>query len=548
MTAQRRLDSRWWEVAGVVGAALLGAIAVALLLGSQRADVLLFGADSTVMPLVERSIARGEPFTWRMTSTVFAVEIPIFAFLGLFVKSSTALVLVSGVVNYMFLYAMLRWIAAIIAQAWHRAGGVALSLAAVAIPALAVALEVSRTVRTVEFASMLLATSYYYPVLIGMFLAVALIARIVQVGEVAVASFRWRAAGLALATAILVVSNPLFAGWAVAPLSLALIALALWRGLSARLVAATIGAMGVGVVLALFGRELLGDVVGKDATKYIGGVSGALSYYLHDTLIASASTWRGVVEMVLIVILVGLSVYVAVRAFRARPPLELLFAAIAPPLIVVVVIGGAIATGAGAARYLQPVLFAPLISLLVLAELWRRKRADAADSDAIVRSPAPRRAVAVLAVLLLVGGGAATVRLIDYGANTRYTATDCLMSWLDGRDLTGAGDFWIARPMAAFGPEELRLVQMDGRAEPVDWMTNKYDFEQDREISYVVVEQHSWFPTAQGKFSDQYRLYRDTLGEPREIIACDTANYWIFDYTGTEGSTILTRQLSAARK
>ncbi len=98
--------------------------------------------------------------------------------------------------------------------------------------------------------------------------------------------------------------------------------------------------------------------------------------------------------------------------------------------------------------------------------------------------------------------------------------------------------------MAAFGPKELQLVQMHDNGKPMAWMTNRHDFEQDREITYAVVEQDSWFPTANGKSSGQDRVYLDTLGEPREIIACDSDNYWIFDYAGTEGAEIMTRQLS----
>src|SRR5699024_11487967 len=150
---------------------------------------LFFGADSTVMPLVQRSIEDGEPFQWRMTSTIFAVEIPIFALLSLVVKGVFTRVLVSGSVNSVLLYLMLRWIAGVLGARLSRPVKIGVGLLGVAIPALMVALEVTWTVRTIEFASMLLSTSYYYPVLIGMFAAVAMVARMMQVPGRAQAGF-----------------------------------------------------------------------------------------------------------------------------------------------------------------------------------------------------------------------------------------------------------------------------------------------------------------------------------------------------------------------
>src|SRR5699024_4635899 len=241
-----RGSSRWLELAGVLGAVLLGAIAVSLLLGTPRAENLFFGADSTVMPLVQRSIEDGEPFQWRMTSTIFAVEIPIFALLSLVVKGVFTRVLVSGIVNYVLLYLMLRWIAGVLGARLSRPVKIGVGLIGVAIPALMVALEVTWTVRTIEFASMLLSTSYYYPVLIGMFAAVAMVARMMQVPGRAQAGF---AVALGVMTAVLVMSNPLFVGRAVAPIlgTLFLMLLGRRRGVAWRVLWVATLATGVGM-------------------------------------------------------------------------------------------------------------------------------------------------------------------------------------------------------------------------------------------------------------------------------------------------------------
>lgn len=568
-----RGNSRWLELAGLLGAVLLGAIAVSLLLGTPRADNLFFGADSTVMPLVQRSIEDGEPFQWRMTSTIFAVEIPVFALLSLVVKGVFTRVLVSGIVNYVLLYLMLRWIAGVLGARLSRPVKIGASLIGVAIPALMVALEVTWTVRTIEFASMLLSTSYYYPVLIGMFAAVAMVARMLQVPGRAQAGY---AVALGVMTAVLVMSNPLFVGWAVAPIlgTLFVILLGRRRGVVWRVLWTTILATGVGMAAALVIRDRLGDVVGKGADQYVGGVSVALEYYSRYTIGESLQTWRGVVEMVLLVVLIAFSVYVAVHGIRRSDSVELLFAALIPPVIVVVIVAGTILTGAGAARYLQPLLFAPLIAVVVWAAQRAQPRAvggpqvgqaattdpaetgtgEDIDSRDPAREPAGNpggRAVrvgaGVAAVALLVGGTVALVDLGRFAASTRYTATDCLVEWIDGRDIAGAGNFWLVRPMLAFGPDGLQLVQMEDAVTPTVWMTNRYDFEQDRKISFVLVEQRSWYPESSTEFSEQKNVYPKTLGAPAEIIGCDDDEYWIYDYAGTPGEEILTERLSAWR-
>ncbi len=564
-----RGSSRWLELAGVLGAVLLGAIAVSLLLGTPRAENLFFGADSTVMPLVQRSIEDGEPFQWRMTSTIFAVEIPIFALLSLVVKGVFTRVLVSGIVNYVLLYLMLRWIAGVLGARLSRPVKIGVGLIGVAIPALMVALEVTWTVRTIEFASMLLSTSYYYPVLIGMFAAVAMVARMMQVPGRAQAGY---AVALGVMTAVLVMSNPLFVGWAVAPIlgTLFLMLLGRRRGVAWRVLWVATLATGVGMAVALVIRDLLGDVVGKGADQYVGGVSVALEYYSRYTIGESLQTWRGVVEMVLLIVLIAFSVYVAVRGMRRSDSAELLFAALVGPVIVVVIVAGTILTGAGAARYLQPMLFAPLIAVVVLAAQRAQPRtmveslqdapSEAPDpgEDPAGGDPVPEPAAGpggrgvrvgagAAAVALLVGGTVALVDLGRFAAHTRYTATDCLVEWIDGRDIAGAGNFWLVRPMLAFGPDGLQLVQMEDAVTPTVWMTNRYDFEQDRKISFILVEQRSWYPESSTEFSEQKNVYPKTLGAPAEIIGCDDDEYWIYDYAGTPGEEILTERLSAWR-
>src|SRR5699024_2995120 len=263
---------------------------------------------------------------------IFAVEIPIFALLSLVVKGVFTRVLVSGIVNYVLLYLMLRWIAGVLGARLSRPVKIGVGLIGVAIPALMVALEVTWTVRTIEFASMLLSTSYYYPVLIGMFAAVAMVASMIQVpGRVQVCCAVW----LGVMSAALVRSNPLFVGWAVAPIlgTLFLMLLCRRRGVSWRVLWVATLATGVGMAAALVIRDLLGDVVGKGADQYVGGVSVALEYYSRYTIGESLQTWRGVVEMVLLIVLIAFSVYVAVRGMRRSDSAELLFAALVGPVI-----------------------------------------------------------------------------------------------------------------------------------------------------------------------------------------------------------------------
>ena len=524
------------EGLGLLVAATLGIAAVAILMPTPRGELLFFGADSTVMPLVAHSIQAGDPFQWRMTSTVFLIEVPVYYLICLIFPTAVAAVVASGVLNFVLLYATVRAVLAVLAPTWARGVRIATALATCVIPVVAVSLETSTTVRSAEVASMLLATSYYYPVTIAMIGCVALLAHLIRSRAAAPERSLGRySVVVTVVTTVLVASNPLYIGWVGVPLVLTLAVLAV-TGRIQRSAAVLVGvAFAVGGVLAWCVRVLLSDYLGPNVADHFGDTGNALEYY-RRMITLSAATWRGSIELVLLAALIVLSVVVAVVAWRRNSRPELLFVALAGPIITGVVFVGALVAGAGAARYLQPMLFAPLMSVPVAVVLWSQRRR--LPEIAFARRPAGRWAAVLGSVLLVV----LSAQLARAATNHTFAPARCLEDWLGDRQLLGAADFWVGRSFVAFGAPSIDIIQINPDGSESTWMTNAYDY-RPRRIDYFLAEiGPSWNTSDPGDPPRNGARAIEEFGSPNAIVSCAEHGFMIYDYTGTPGSDELSRR------
>lgn len=140
--------------------------------------------------------------------------------------------------------------------------------------------------------------------------------------------------------------------------------------------------------------------------------------------------------MLALVVAAALLALAVMRMRRASAPGARLVAAVAwvaPALVLL----GAVALGTQAARYLQPLAFAPVLALV-------------ADPRAVLPSSRlVRGAVAALGALLLLAAGLSVPRLAA-AAQAPDADLTCVTDWVDASGRTGAGQFWTVRlPKAA---------------------------------------------------------------------------------------------------
>ncbi|MGB4136621.1 MAG: hypothetical protein WA971_08655, partial [Microbacterium sp.] len=183
----------------------------------------------------------------------------------------------------------------------------------------------------------------------------------------------------------------------------------------------------------------------------------SLGYY-SELVAARLATPGGVVAALLIGGLLALCV---VRTVRCTGGARLITAAgwLIPLLVVV----GGIALGTHAARYLQPLVFAPLLGVV-------------ATPRAVPMRVGVRRA-------LLAAGGSALLIVTSVSVPRLVHATGvedrdlaCVTSWVDASGRTGAGQFWTVRLPKLHLDEPARLVQVDHTLRGYAWLVNRADF------------------------------------------------------------------------
>ena len=398
----------------------------------------------------------------------------------------------NAVVNLLALYGAIR-----LAAGRRRAGAapVAWSVAALAVFGLLVLTETSPSRDALDLASLLLTTTYYSATVVGVVLAVGLSRRSLDHAG------RGAALPVALAAtaAVSTLSNPLFAAWATVPLALVLAGLAVLRRADRRRALVLIALLVGGTVLGFVARIPFAAWIANTGAGYVQPAEWmhAAGYY-GGLAAARLSTPAGVLAAVLVLALLGLTV---VRTVRTADAGGRLVSAAAWVLPLVVVVGG-IAAGTHAARYLQPLAFAPVLALVAVPR-------------AVALRPARARAVAAgVGVVLLVAGAVAAPRIVQ-AATTPDPDLACVTDWVDASGRTGAGQFWTVRLPKLHAADAARLVQVDHELRGYAWLVDRRDFAVGA-VSFLVED------------AQTVPWHLPTAGEPAAVIEC--GRYRILDF------------------
>jgi len=478
----------------------LGALATALIVSGQvaasaRADLLFRDGDSLIVSMFARAILNGTASDWAMSSVLFLPESTVFAGLDALLPFDVNGVLAaSSVLNLLAVYGAIR-----VAAGRARVGmaPVAWSIVALGVFGLLAVTDVSGSRDALDLASLQLTTTYYSATVVAAVLSVGLVRRHLE-------STR-RGLGLLIAlgvvAAISTLSNPLFAAWAAVPLTVILVALSLRRIGRTRTLSVLAILLG-GVAIGFVARIPFSAWIANTGAGYVQPElwMQSVGYYAHllgDRLASPLGAIAGVLTLALLVLAV-------LRSIRATHTGErvVALAAWAMPVLVVV---GAIALGTHAARYLQPVAFAPVLALVACPRLLRMPRRVA------------RQLIAAVAVLLLVGSALSIPRLIS-AAEAPDADLTCATDWVNASGRTGAGQFWTVRLPKLHLDDPARLVQVDHMLNGYAWLVDRRDLDVGA-VSFLIEDAQTV----------QWQLPNAAV--PEQIIDC--ARYRILDFGAT---------------
>ncbi|MDF2509074.1 MAG: hypothetical protein K0Q52_2933, partial [Microbacterium sp.] len=442
------------ELAGWFGALAIALITTAQVASSARSHLLFRDADSLVVAMFARSALSGEPMDWAMSSVLFLPETAVFAGLDLMLALDVnGLLAVHAVINMLALYGALRLVAG-----RRREGGapVAWALIGLAVFCVIAMTETSASRDALELASLQLTTTYYAGTVVAVVLSVGLVRRVIDRESVGVGLL----VALGATAAISTLSNPLYAAWATVPIALMLALLVIRSRRRLRLGVLLLTLL-AGTALGILGRIPLQAWIANTGAGYVQPERWveSLAYYAGLTT-DRLSTPGGVLGTLIVLALLVLAM---VRTARAAGEGSRFVAAIAWIMPVVVVIG-AIALGTHAARYLQPVMFAPVLALVAV--------------PGTVRIPLRLRSlVAGIAAALLAIGGILSIPRLAVSAEVADTDLLCVTEWVDESGRTGAGQFWTVRLPKLHLDDPAQLVQVDHELRGYAWLVDRHDFD-----------------------------------------------------------------------
>lgn len=449
--------TRAWirELTGWVLAAAVALITAATVASTARAELLFRDADSLIVALLSRSLLAGASSDWAMSSVLFLPETAVFTTLDATLPIGVeALFAVSAVVNVLALYGTIR-----LAAGRRREGfaPVSWSVIAVSVFGMIAMTETSASRDALELASLQLTTTYYSATVVAAVLSIGIARRMLDGSARHVALPLWLGVVAALST----LTNPLYAAWAAAPLVLFL-SLGALRPDGRRRRLALLAALVTGTALGFALRIPLSAWIANTGAGYAqpalwresAGYYGAL-------LLERLRTPPGAIALVVVLVLLVLA---AVRAMRASDDPGARLVAVAAWAIPVLVTVGAIALGTHAARYLQPVVFAPVLALV------------AVPRGVALPTRAGRTAATAAVVVVVCAAGATGIPRLSAAVARPDADLTCVTDWIDSSDRGGAGQFWAARLPKLLLDDPSQLVQVDNRLNGYAWLVDRSDF------------------------------------------------------------------------
>ncbi|PZF57728.1 hypothetical protein DEJ23_06185 [Curtobacterium sp. MCSS17_008] len=523
--ARRRWSAVGREALGAVVALALSVIALRHVVATERVALLWYDGDSVLLPLVERSIRLGQPFEWAMSPALFFFpELPVYLLCSLVTATPQQALALNGVLVLLAVYALVRAAADELMPAARRSARIAVSALALGFVTAVVLTESSATATSLELGSLLLTTTYYYGALLAMLGTAVLVLRTVRTGRASVTVLVVTGLVAACTTA----SNPLYVPWSAGPVVVTLVLLAVARRLPWRPAAWMSGVLVAGSVVGYLLRIPLAPFVSLDPSTYVhperAGATLAFFAALTDDRAGSAA---GDVGLLLLFVGVVASVGGTVWAWRVRTARTVLVATVLPLVTVVAVSVGVVVAGSETPRYLEPVVTAPLLALVAVGELVRT-----AVRRTRVHRPGRglRLTFAVAGTVVLVAGIATAPGTITAVATARYAPAACLDRWADGRQVTGVGQFWTVRPLAAYASTDVELLQVRDTFETYPWLVDLGAY-RDARPTFVVIGANDVWTTA----------VEDSLGRPATITHC--TGFDVYDYAGTPGAETLRRDV-----
>ncbi|OII28386.1 hypothetical protein BIV03_06000 [Curtobacterium sp. MCBA15_016] len=513
------------EALGALVALALAVIALRHVVATSRVALLWYDGDSVLLPLVERSMQLGQPFEWAMSPALFFFpELPVYLLCSLVTATPQQALALNGVLVLLAVYALVRAAANELMPAARRSARIAVSAVALGFVTLLVLTESSATATSLELASLLLTTTYYYGAVLAMLGTAVLVLRAVRLGRASVTVL----VVLGLVAACTTASNPLYVPWSAAPVVVTLVLLALARRLPWRPVGLLAATLTLGSVVGYLLRIPLRPFVSLDPSTYVqpSRAGETLGFFaaLTDDRAGSAAGDAG-----LLLLLVGvlLSVGGTVWAWRVRTSRTVLAAAALPLVTVVAVSVGVVVAGSETPRYLEPIVTAPLLALVAVAELAR----TAVRRTQVHRPRRGIRAVLALAAAgVLLAGIATAPSTARAVAQARYDPAACLDRWADGRDVVGVGQFWTVRPLATYASTNVQLLQVRDTFATYPWLVDLGAY-RDAAPTFVVIGSGDVWTTA----------VEDSLGPPATITHC--TGFDVYDYAGTSGAAVLQRDV-----
>lgn len=487
------------ELAGFVIACALALIVVGHLASDPgRGSLLLLDADSMLNQLVVSSLHAGQGQDWAMSPVLFIPEIGLYWLISLLGLNVSATLLVSAVVNVILLYGAVRLVAGRRERLAHPVAGALLAYGLYCILAL---LESGGDRDSMELASLLATTTYYAMSVLAAVVTIGLVRRIL--GRVTVVPV----VALALVGLVSAFTNPLFALWATAPVALTLIAVGR-RALSWRMLLVVEGALVAPAAVGIFARTPLKRLIVANPDLYAkpDQWQQSIAYYW-GLVVDLTRTPGGWAEIVLVLVLLALPIVATVLTRRADDR----FLAVVGWLSPLVTVVWAIAFGTIAARYLQPLVYLPLLTAVLVPTFisarvtWTRPR---------VRTL--RILAGVAAVALIVLAAAQPARIADAAVRAEASVA-CVVDWIDHSGRTGAGQFWTIRPIKARLMDPAQLLQTGPDFVPYLWLVNRQDYA-GAKITFTVTDAAS-FP------------FRYPAGAHVTTLTC--GNYQIQDFAGT---------------
>lgn len=478
----------------------LGALATALIVGGQvaasaRADLLFRDGDSLIVAMFARAILDGTASDWALSSVLFLPESTVFAVLDALLPFDVNGVLAAAaMLNLLALYGAIR---AAAGRARDGMAPVAWSVIAFGVFGLLAVTDLSGSRDALDLASLQLTTTYYAATVVAVVLTVGLVRRYLERTRDGLALL----AVLATVAAISTLSNPLYAVWAAVPLTVILVAMSIRGHTRTRMLSALAVLLG-GVAIGFVARIPFSAWIANSGAGYVQPELwlesvGFYSYLLGERLASPL----GAVGCVLTLALLVLAVLRSIRATHMGERVTALVAWVMPVVVVI----GAIALGTHAARYLQPVAFAPVLALV------------ASPRAVALPGRIAHQLAAAVSVVLLVGSALSIPRLIS-AAEAPDADLTCATDWVDASGRTGAGQFWTVRLPKLHLDDPARLVQVDRMLNGYAWLVDRRDLDVDK-VSFLVEDAQSV----------QWQL--PIAAVPEQIVDC--GRYRILDFGET---------------